>query len=90
MPAFLRFPCMWFPKSADLQGVEMMYGRGDEIDVVIDRDGLAGDAGIGHLDDDTMVVIAGAAGRIGESVHATVVALDTTRLGTSVVARAQT
>jgi len=67
----------------------MIYGRGDEIDVVIDRDGLAGDAGIGHLDDETMVVITGAAGRVGESVHATVVALDTIRLGTSLLARAQ-
>jgi len=67
----------------------MIYGRGDEIDVVIDRDGLAGDAGIGHLEDDTMVVIAGAAGRVGESVHATVTALDTNRLGTLVLASAQ-
>ena len=35
----------------------MTYSRGDEIDVIIARNGLADDAGIGYLPDETMVVI---------------------------------
>lgn len=64
----------------------MTYCRGDEIDVVIARDGLADDAGIGYLPDETMVVLVGGAGRVGESVHATIVNLERTPLGPSVVA----
>lgn len=66
----------------------MTYCRGDEIEVVITRDGLADDAGIGYLPDETMVVIVGGAGRVGESIHATVVNLEQTPLGASLVANA--
>ena len=64
----------------------MNYNSGDEIDVVIDRDSLADGAGIAHLPDDTMVVIVGAASRVGEPVHATIIGIEKMRLGTSVVA----
>lgn len=64
----------------------MTYGRGDEIDVVIARDGLADDAGIAYLPDQTMVVIVGGAGRVGESVHATIVKMEQTLAGSSLVA----
>ena len=62
---------------------------GDEIEVVIDREGLGMDEGIGHLPDDTMVVIFGAGGKVGEAVQATVVAIEKTRLGPSVLANAR-
>ncbi len=64
----------------------MTYCRGDEIDVVIARNGLAEDAGIGYLPDETMVVIVGGAGRVGESVHATIVNMEHTLAGSSLVA----
>jgi len=67
----------------------MDYSRGDEIEVIIDRDGLGQDAGVGHLPDDTMVVIVGAGGKIGESVRATVVHVERTMLGPSVLANVQ-
>lgn len=66
----------------------MSYTRGEEIDVVIERDGLADDAGIGYLPDETMVLIVGGGGRVGESVHATIVRLEKTPLGSSLVANA--
>ena len=67
----------------------MGYRYGDEIEVVIDRDGLGYDEGVGHLPDDTMVVIVGAGGRVGQEVHATVMAIESTRLGASVLANAR-
>ena len=67
----------------------MTYIPGDEIEVVIARDGLADDAGIGYLPDETMVVIVGGAGRVGESVHATIVGMERTPLGASLVANAE-
>lgn len=67
----------------------MNYSRGDEIEVVVDREGLGMDQGIGHLPDETMVVVVGAGGRIGQAVHATVVAIEKTRLGQSVLANAK-
>ena len=66
----------------------MTYCRGDEIEVVITRNGLADDAGIGYLPDETLVVIVGGAGRVGESIQATIVNMERTPLGTSVVANA--
>ena len=66
----------------------MTYSRGDEIDVIIARNGLADDAGIGYLPDETMVVIVGGADRVGESVHATVINMEHTPLGSSLVANA--
>ena len=65
------------------------YCRGDEIEVVIDRDGLGMDEGVGHLPDETMVVIVGAGGRIGEAVQATVVAVERTPLGPGLRANAR-
>jgi len=67
----------------------MGYSRGDEIEVVIAREGLTIDAGVGYLPDETMVVIMGAGGKVGESVHATVVGLELTPVGASLVANAQ-
>jgi uncharacterized protein YacL len=67
----------------------MPYVRGDEIEVVIARDALADDAGIAYLPDETMVVIVGGAGRVGESVHATIVGMEQTPLGSSLVANAE-
>lgn len=64
----------------------MAYGSGEEIEVVIARDGLADGAGIGYLPDETMVVIVGGAGRVGESVQATIVRREHTLLGSSLVA----
>ncbi len=67
----------------------MDYCFGDEIEVVIDRDGLGTDEGIGHLPDETMVVIFGAGGKVGEAVHATIVGVERSLLGPSVLANAR-
>ncbi len=67
----------------------MVYRRGDEIEVMIDREGLGVEEGIGHLPDETMVVIVGAGGKVGECVRATVVNVERTALGASVLANAQ-
>ena len=65
------------------------YCCGDEIEVVIDRDGLGMDEGVGHLPDETMVVIAGAGGRVGEAVEATIIAVERTPLGAGLRANAR-
>jgi len=67
----------------------MDYCCGDEIEVVIDRDGLGLDEGIGHLPDETMVVIVGAGGKVGTAVQATVMGVERTPLGASVLANAK-
>ncbi|MGC8861796.1 MAG: hypothetical protein ACP5R5_03360 [Armatimonadota bacterium] len=67
----------------------MDYRRGDEIEVVIDRAGLGADEGIGHLPDETMVVIFGAGGKVGTAVQATIVGVQQTPLGASVLANAK-
>jgi len=67
----------------------MNYCCGDEIEVVIDREGLGIDQGIGHLPDETMVVIVGAGGKVGEAVLATVVGIERTPLGPSLMANAK-
>lgn len=67
----------------------MICRRGEEIEVVIDREGLGVDEGIGHLPDETMVVIVGAGGKVGESVRATVMSIERTALGASVMANAK-
>ncbi|MCX6344700.1 MAG: hypothetical protein NT018_06465 [Armatimonadetes bacterium] len=64
----------------------MDYNCGDEIEVVVDREGLAQDVGVGHLPDDTMVVLVGAGARVGECVQATIVGIEKLRLGSSVLA----
>lgn len=66
----------------------MNYRNGEEIDVVIDREGLEDDLGVGHLSDDTMVIIVGAGGRVGQSIHATIMSMERTRLGASLLANA--
>ena len=67
----------------------MSYSHGDEIEVIIDRDGLGTDEGVGHLPDETMVVIVGAGGRVGESIRARIIGLESTRLGASFLAYAE-
>jgi len=66
----------------------MNYNHGDEIEVMIDREGLGADQGVGHLPDETMVVIVGAGDKIGQSVRATVVRVEQTSLGSSLMANA--
>lgn len=67
----------------------MGYRRGDQIEVVVDREGLGLDQGIGHLPDETMVVIVGAGAKIGEAVQATIIDFKQTPLGCSVLANAK-
>ncbi len=67
----------------------MSYCYGDEIEVTIDRDGLGMDEGVGHLPDETMVIVAGAGGKVGESIQATIVGIERTYLGPSVIANAK-
>lgn len=67
----------------------MIYQYGDEIEVIVDRRGLVVDAGIGHLADNTMVVIAGAGSRVGEPVQAMIVGVERTPLGESILASAK-
>lgn len=66
----------------------MIYRRGDHIEVKIDRSALDFESGIGHLQDDTMVVIVGAADKVGESVEAEVMNIQKQALGVSLVAYA--
>ena len=67
----------------------MSYRNGEQIEVVIDRQGLDINEGIGHLSDNTMVVIVGAGNKVGEAVQATVVNVAMTPLGASVMAYAK-
>ena len=67
----------------------MGYSRGDMIEVQLDRRGLGDDEGVGHLEDDTMVVVVGGGALIGEKVKATVVAIESTFAGSSLVANAE-
>lgn len=66
----------------------MGYRFGEQIEVVIDRDGLGTDEGIAHMPDETMVVVTGAGGKVGEMVRATVLKVELTPLGPSVRANA--
>jgi len=65
------------------------YQNGDEIIVKIDRQGLGVDEGIGHLPDETMVVIVGAGERVGETVEAVITGKLETSLGESLIASAK-
>ena len=67
----------------------MNYSRGDEIEVLIDRDGLGADQGVGHLPDETMVIIVGAGGMVGRSIRATIMGVEETSLGYSLLANAR-
>ena len=66
----------------------MNFSFGDEIEVVIDREGLGTNEGIAHLPDETMVVILGAGGKVGEAVRAMVVGKENTFVGSSLLATA--
>lgn len=70
-------------------GAAVVYVRGDEIEVTIDRQGLGEGEGIAHLPDETMVVIAGAGDMVGTAVQATIVSVEKTPLGSSVRANAK-
>lgn len=66
------------------------YHTGDEIVVKIDRAGLRADEGIGHLPDETMVVIVGAGEEtVGQTVEAVVTGKLETSLGDSIIASAK-
>jgi uncharacterized protein YacL len=65
-----------------------MIANGQEIEVRIDREGLGFDEGIAHMADDTMVVVTGAGGKVGEIVKATIMKVELTPLGPSVRANA--
>lgn len=67
----------------------MNYCHGDEIEVIITRESLAVDAGVGYLPDETMVVIVGAGDKVGESVQATIVGFERTPVGSSILANAK-
>jgi len=65
------------------------YKSGDEITVKVDRQGLGVDEGIGHLPDETMVVILGAGERVGETIEAVITGKVQTSLGDSFIASAK-
>lgn len=65
------------------------YHSGDEITVMIDREGLGVDEGIAHLPDETMVVVVGAGERVGQTVEAVVTQQLETSLGYSLMAMAK-
>ena len=67
----------------------MNYRMGDEIVVKIDRDGIGHDKGIGHLSDESMVIIFGAGERVGEDVQAIITDLFNTDAGSSYLALAK-
>lgn len=64
----------------------MGYRPGEELVVTVDREGLDPGEGIGHLADETMVVIVGAGARVGEAVEVVVSKILETSLGTSLMA----
>jgi uncharacterized protein YacL len=65
------------------------HHAGEEIVVVVDRQGLCQDEGIAHLPDDTMVVVLGAGERVGQTVEAVVTGTLQTSLGVSLMASAK-
>jgi uncharacterized protein YacL len=65
------------------------YSTGDEIQVMIDREGLGLDEGIAHLEDETMVVVVGAGERVGQIVQAIITGNAQTSLGNSLIASAK-
>lgn len=67
----------------------MRYHTGDEIIVKVDREGVGIDEGIGHLPDETMVVILGAGHKVGEDVQAIITRRLQTSLGHSLMASAK-
>ena len=67
----------------------MRYRTGDEITIMVDREGLGMDEGIAHLPDETMVVVVGAGSLVGETVDAVVTGVAQTSLGDCLVASAK-
>ena len=67
----------------------MKYRCGDEIEVRIDRDALGQDQGVAHLPDETMVIVVGAGGKVGENVQATIIGVQQTPVGCSFLANAK-
>lgn len=62
------------------------YHRGDEMTVRVERAGLEPQEGIGHLSDDTMVIVLGAGDRVGEMVDVVITSDIQTSLGESLMA----
>jgi uncharacterized protein YacL len=69
--------------------VLLKYQPGEEIEVVVDREGLGEDEGIAHLPDDTMVVVVGAGSKVGQMVQAVISTVYETFLGHSILANAK-
>ncbi len=66
----------------------MNYHNGDVIHVTLEREALAADACVGHLPDETMVVVFGAPSQVGSNIEATIVGYEETFSGKSLVANA--
>ena len=64
----------------------MQYRPGEELLVTVDREGLDPGESIGHLPDETMVVIVGGESKIGEQIEVVVAKILETSLGKSVMA----
>ena len=64
----------------------MQHVPGEELVVTVDREGLDPGEGIGHLSDDTMVVIVGAASKVGQQIEIVVSKVLETSLGLSLMA----
>ena len=64
----------------------MLFRPGEELLVEVEREGLDPGEGIGHLPDETMVVIVGGASKVGEQIEVVVSRILETSLGRSVMA----
>ena len=64
----------------------MLFRPGEELVVEVEREGLDPGEGIGHLPDETMVVIVGGASKVGEQIEVVVSRILETSLGRSVMA----
>ena len=64
----------------------MQYRPGEKLLVTVDREGLDPGERIGHLPDETMVVIVGGDSKVGERIEVVVAKILETSLGKSVMA----
>ena len=64
----------------------MLFTPGEELVVEVEREGLDPGEGIGHLPDETMVVIVGGASKVGEQIEVIISRILETSLGNSVMA----
>jgi len=64
----------------------MQYAPGEELLVTVDREGLDPGEVIGHLPDETMVVIVGGGSKVGEQIKVVVAKVLETSLGKSLMA----